>query len=253
MKKFISLLIFMILIGYATCFVSAVQTYKAGDSIDLRVFCTNNGTYCSAGAVCNGSVVDPKGMILMSNVNMTTSDYVIFNLTLNSSNSTVNGEYQFSAFCLDQGKAKADSFSFMITPSGIEPTSSQGLMFIALLVMTSFLMCLCLYFSFALDGNNLYDVGGNFLKVNFNKYIKQGLLFFSYLFFTINIYFAWQISRNFLVINIATDLLRSFFMFLEIMTLPIFIGFVITALTKFVLDLRLDKLGKRGLKEYGKN
>lgn len=253
MRKIYIFFITVLLLTLSICIcANAEQIFRKDNDVHLRIFCTNNGTYCSSSTICNGSVISPTGIVVYSNVNMTTEDYAIFNLTINSTMLNESGEYQFSAFCNDNGNTKADAFVFKVTPSGIDPSSAQGLMFIALFIMSVFLFCLCLYLSFAIDGNNQYDIGGNFLKVNFNKYIKIGLGFMAYLFFEILVYFAWQLSRQFLVIDIATSLLRTFFIALEIFTIPLIIVCAVLVFIRAILDMRIDKLAKRGLRPYGK-
>jgi len=127
MKKIILLMIMAIcLIGFASA--QSELFYKQGSTIDLKIPCFANGTYCSGSATCNITINYPNGTSLINNQPMT-NQASFFNYTLNSSQTTVLGPYQSSMVCDENGTSGHSTFQFMITSSGTEPTTSKSITF----------------------------------------------------------------------------------------------------------------------------
>ena len=97
-----------------------------------------------------------------------------------------------------------------------------------------------------------YDLGGKLITLNYNKHIKFGLFFLSYLLLIFTIFTAWQITLNFLFLAFTSTILQIIHTILWIFLFPVFIGLTILSLIKIVLDAKIHELGERGLKEYGK-
>jgi hypothetical protein len=119
-----------------------------------------------------------------------------------------------------------------------------------MLFLTLFLTTLSIYGAFAIDGKNEFEMG-KIMKINFNKYIKQGLGFISYLFLTISTFFASEIAQRFFIDSFATGILVWIHKALWIAMIPIFIIFVTFSLIKWLADLELMDLAERNLKPYG--
>ncbi len=118
------ILIVMLLGIFLVVSVSAL-TYKQSTNFDVNIVCINAG-FCSASADCNVSVFDPKGIVLLDGVQATQSaSLAFFNISLDSNQSSVLGEYQVGGFCKDGSVTQLVDFTFDVTPTG-EITNSIG-------------------------------------------------------------------------------------------------------------------------------
>lgn len=91
--------------------------YKAGQDIDFKLPCFNNGTYCSTAAQCNLTVNNPDGINLLTNKLMT-NQLSYHNYTISKSYTWTYGDFYYSQMCCDGGVCGADDGYFQITPSG---------------------------------------------------------------------------------------------------------------------------------------
>lgn len=120
MKKLILILFILGMIGLV---IAQDFTYKAGDTIDIKRNCFNNGTYCSASAVCNLTIIRPDTSVLLNNQPMT-NQFSFYNYTLQSSDTWTSGFYQSTMVCNDGGLKGKDEFTLQITPSGNSGTAN---------------------------------------------------------------------------------------------------------------------------------
>lgn len=117
-KKFglLSILMFsIILISLQLISAQSDQIFKQGDSIDLKIQCIINGTFCSNAANCNTTIAYPSGSLLVNNKQMT-NQHSFYNYTLGDS--SILGYYLCSATCCDGSYCGTDSCNFQITPTG---------------------------------------------------------------------------------------------------------------------------------------
>ncbi len=136
-KLFIYLLIILII-----PLVSAL-IYEEGSVIDLKIPCFNNGTFCSGSAICNLTVLYPDYTILIDKVAMENKG-TYHNYTLNTTHSSTVGEHSIITSCTDGAYSGQSTFTYEITPTGQEITSSQGLVSIGLImsiIFLSFIFC----------------------------------------------------------------------------------------------------------------
>ncbi len=130
MKKILFLTFILLLI---VPLASAEQIYSLDETIDLKISCTNNETYCTTNAGCNLTIILPNNSLLIDNKPMT-QNLAYFNYTLNGTIINEVGDYQNYVFCMDGGFKAFEDFIFKITKSGNESTSSQGMIFIGIIV-----------------------------------------------------------------------------------------------------------------------
>lgn len=234
-KLILNIFVLFLLIG-----IVSAGTFKQGDSIDLRISCSELN--CSNSQ--NITIVAPNTSILLENQQMSlTNGYL--NISFNQTQSL--GEYNYFVY------STAEDYltdSFIITPSGTQPTTAQGILYAILLFASFLFMGLSFYGSVAIDGNNEFQMG-KLIKINYNKYIKQGLFFIGYLFLIFSVFFASEISQNFIDLGFFSTILNWLHIVLWIAFFPIFIIFVLFSIIKWIADLELMDLAKRNLKPYG--
>lgn len=94
-----------------------IEVFKKGDSIDLKIQCLNNGTFCTSSASCNLTVMYPNNTLLVNSLLMT-NQVSFYNFTL--PNSQTLGLYACSVTCCDNDICGTDSKQcvFRITTTG---------------------------------------------------------------------------------------------------------------------------------------
>jgi len=247
MKKTILLMLGMFMLLLIPI-VSAEEPliFKQNQVLDYKIYCFDeDDNYCNNATICKITIFYPNSTVLINNQNMTWNPSY-FHYTLNESQTNILGEYSGNAQC-NGTTGGYTSFNYWITYSGTKLTISHSLVYIMGWVIMIVIFIVCLIGAFAIKGDNEFDVGGEILKVNMNKYIKLGLAYLSYLLFVFVIFFSWQITLNFLFLNFIADILRMFFMILMYLAFPLFLLTVVVSLMKWFLDMKLQKLAERGL------
>lgn len=217
------------------------------EPLDVKEQCFNNNTYCSATSECNITVKNPTQTILVNNQIMTNQNS-FHNYTLNIANTTSVGVYESTIICIDGTDKGYDTFNFKITSDGTLQSIAKSVMYIALLFIVVILFLICVYFTFNLDGKNIYDVGGEVLKVNIMKYVKFGLFFVSYLFFIFITYLCWLISDQYIgAASWFTMIFDNLHFFAWVFLFPIFFFGCILTIIKAFLDMQIYEAAKRGI------
>lgn len=215
------------------------QPYEQNQDIEIIISCENLN--CSGD--CFLTLVAPNSTKLIYNENLSIQSGFA-NATTNQTQAL--GQYDYFVDC--DGIDYSDSFK--ITPSGTDPSTAQGIIYAILLIAFFLFMGLCFYGSIVIDGKNEFKMG-KLIKINYNKYIKQGLWFIGYLFLIFTVFIASEISQNFLDLGFASTVLNWLHIFLWIAFVPIFFIFITFNLIKWMADLELMDLAKRNLKPYG--
>lgn len=248
MKKIILIIILGLFL--ISCISAQETRFVVQQDTEINIFesCNLEGLPCDNSFQCNLTIQTPSQTLLIVDGNMS-KDQSQYNYTLTSSQTSQLGIYRSEVCCNNNTDGACNVFYYEITRSGSTQTTSQSIMYVSLLLTTIILFIICLYGAFIINGKNEFDVGGKLLTINFNKYIKQGLYFASYLFLIFISWIAWQISDQFLILEIGDVIFRWIFLILWIFLLPVFIAFVTVSIIKWVLDMRLDKLVN--LKAFG--
>jgi hypothetical protein len=118
-------------------------TFKVNEEIDLKRPCFNNGTFCSATAVCNITIMYPDGSTVINNQEMT-NQVSFHNVTVNFTLNNQKGTHENFMTCCDAGRCGDDTFDYTVTGTGFEQGSFNGKLIAfavlpILLIVTSFL------------------------------------------------------------------------------------------------------------------
>jgi len=218
--------------------------YPQNQTLDLKVPCFNNNTFCSTGAACNLTIFHSNDSLLVDNQGMTNKGSY-FNYTLTNSQTSTVGSYKQYVTCWDGDNGFVSS-EFKITPKGVEGTTHNSILYVVLLLVCLVLMIISFIGAVKIDGNNTYDMG-KLIELNYGKYAKMGLFFLSYLMLWFMTYFAWQVADTFLMFDFVTWVFRFGFIFLAIMLGPLLFVVVILALLKWLADLKMWKWSERNL------
>ena len=189
--------------------ITSEPYYKQGVNTTIPLPCTINGDYCSANATCKTTIINPENLILFNNYNMVHND-AVFEVTLNSTQTEVVGEYQFNVVCSDNGKSISRFLKFYVTPNGENPSIAKGVIYMGLIIVLLLLIVGVSYSFFTFD--NLLN--------------RISMLGVGYLLFISVIFVSWNMSASYLTDTpFLTDTFRLLFWVLIAGTLPLLIGF----------------------------
>ena len=247
-KNLVMYLILIIVLLLSSFIVLGTDTiFEKGSNISIKETCYNNGDYCSSNASCNLTVFNPENNLIVNNSLMTNNIYY-HNYTINGNDVNISGDYRYNILCKDGVFVNSNSFNFLVTPSGTNPSSAQASLYIVLLIIAIVLFIGLLWIGFGIDGSNqVNDLG--YVQVNYKKYVKFGVFTLSYVVLVWLFFLSWKISENFLFLEFTTTFFRMITLILLGVGGPLFIGIVIfLMILGFVKDSQLEKLSKRGLK-----
>ncbi len=226
---------------------SDTPTYQASTDVNITVPCTNNGTLCSNTASCEAMIINPNALKIINNQSMT-QDIGFFNITIDSSNTSVLGPYEFTMCCRDSGQTKCKTLLFNITPNGQELSIPQGIIYVVVLLASLFIFCLVLYGAITLPFGNLINSEGWTISVNDLKYVKLFLWFAAYLILIWITFIAKWIAKSFLFLDFADVFFNIIFYSLLVCVLPIFTGLVIFGIWYKLADDKIQQALARGLR-----
>jgi len=141
------LLLGMILSLFLISFISADTAFFIPKNNDycIKFSCELNGGLCSAGAACNLSINYPNSSQLVSNINTTNLNNGYFEYCLNSTYTSINGEHQARASCIDGGLNDTSTFTYEVNPTGIRPSDqktaslTRGIYFFSVIALLFFI------------------------------------------------------------------------------------------------------------------
>lgn len=169
-------------------------------------------------------------------------------IDIDSGNFSRLGTYSYGTKCQDGDKGGALAGVWQATPTGTNPSTAQSLIYALLILASMFFLLVCLYGAFTIDGKNEFSMGGDLIRVNFNKYYKGFLFLIAYLFAIFTSFLTWQVSAQFLMLDLGTAIFKTIFNILWIGFFPIMILLIIIGFVKWLADVELHKLAERGLK-----
>lgn len=221
---------------------------NSGFILNFDVLDSNFSKVDDTNAHCNFVAILENGSVNMFANLSYSSDNRFWSFYVNPENNTAVGHYSFYVYCDDfeLNQSGFVSQSYIITNSGEELDIPGSIAYSVLLFLMIVLMVACLIWAFNIDGNDTVSMG-DLVEINYKKYAKFFLYFLSYLFFTLSLFFAWQISYLFIITTWSHDILRVLFKISWVVLFPLFAVTLTLMVVKFITDLRIDKMVKRGL------
>ena len=99
-------------------FVTATEFYKQNETVNIKIPCINNETYCSPSASCDITIFYPNNTLFVDNESMDNSG-TYFNYTLTSGQTQTLGLYKQQVICTDSGVNGYSLSEFRITKEGL--------------------------------------------------------------------------------------------------------------------------------------
>ena len=112
-------LLFLILLLFFLPIVLSTSSFyfQQNTNIDLKVPCVFNSTSCPSNTICNISINYPSSASFIKNQPMSSQNQY-YNYTINSSNTSVVGEYATIVYCSNPTTNGYSLFSFSINNNG---------------------------------------------------------------------------------------------------------------------------------------
>lgn len=201
-NRYISLLIVMAVLIMPT--IVAQPVYEQGINVTLSIPCTIRGVICDGSATCNGTVINPEGDVLINGQAMTQNGAVF---DLNLTDTSINGEYEFSVSCTQGGRDSIPKhLIFFITPNGEIPTTAKGILYGGILFVLVILFVLGLY-----GGKEAENIVG-----------KSAFFLTSYLILIGIVFISWNLSLDYMTsAPFMASFFRIIFLFLLYSLFPI--------------------------------
>lgn len=121
-------IIIFFLILLVTPIISAETDFfvKRSDFYDLKINAVIDGSRLSSSGTCNITISYPNATIMVDDAVMTNLNNGFFNYTLNSTQTTPNGEYTARAECIDSNINGTSTFIYEVNPTGIRPSDQKS-------------------------------------------------------------------------------------------------------------------------------
>jgi len=144
MKKILLILLLLVVLISS---VSAQNTYKQTQPLDIKVPCFDSDkNFCDSSTNCTLTVDRPDGMNIVDGQRMTHNPS-FFNYTINRNLLNQTGIYPSTVHCNISGEFDYDRFTFEITASG-KNADSTGTAGIAIVIFILFIVIFLLYIGF---------------------------------------------------------------------------------------------------------
>lgn len=246
MKKIYLLIIGILFISLSSA-VSIAFFVPNSQEYNVKFSCENQGARCSATSICNISINYPNSSTLVSNGECTNLNNGYFNYTLDTTQTSTDGEYTARANCIDGIYNATSTFYYKVNNAGKDAPSSGESILYFVLTLIMFGVCITMfYFILVIPYHNERDDDDNVIKIVKLKYIKVLLIALLYPVIIITLNLMTGLAVNFLSLTIFSGIVGFLF---EIMMRLAWIWTAIMLFWILYLAVRDTNLGKI-IKQY---
>ena len=220
--------------------------FKAGEDIELNIECLNTTNhFCNPNTACNLTIFYPNSTVMINNDRMN-HNQAFFNYTITSARNVVIGTYSANVNCIGTTTGFS-TFNYDITRTGRILTTAEGLLYLAVFVISIFIFLLCFWGALVIPFANPRNTEGFIISFNDLKFVKILLWAFSYLILIWVFFMAREISGSFLNLDVATTFFYLVYNFLVAALFPIFVATLLIFIILFVNSKKLKKKLIRGI------
>lgn len=209
-------------------------TFEQNQEANIRHAVRVNDGIPSTNANCNITISYPNGTLLVDVDSMSiSSNSNYFNYTLNTTQTSIKGEYDYEITCVDGNLNATESFSYLVNYGGIEPTEAR-----------TDSITRSIYFIFGIGV--LLFLG--FLFINFKLPIKATFFLVSLLFFLIGINLIFLDLQD----QVVNSRLEGFFSSFTAISFYIylFVGFLIGSI--WILSVMVTLISRKRVRRLEK-
>lgn len=246
-NKIILILFFLFLLVLQLPLISTEETFERDSPIDfIHIIRINDAPNDEITA--NITILDPNERVLIGFESMTyNAENKTFNFTLPSTQTAEIGDYKRCVTASAYGINKTECFEFEVNLTGTPMTTTQGILYFAMLIFSVLIFLLVLYGAIKIPFRNNRSIDGFIIGINTFKYVKLGMWAVSYLLLIWVSFMIWNISEGFLFMDLASGLFRVIFFILAWSTFPLLLLFGTIVVITAVKDSEIRKLLERGI------
>jgi len=244
--KKITLMLVILLLFVTPIIADESFIFKQGQASTLEIPIFEYDITKCVTCSCEISINSPNGTNLVRSDNAVLTDYFAI-FTLNETHTADLGVYSGEIHCSNGVDNGASTFEYLITYSGSELSTAEGIVYVIVFVVSLLLFTLCLIGAIKIKWSRLSNTGGNTLEFNDLRYVKLVLWFVSYLLLIWIAFLSMGISQNFLFLNGASTLFNVIYTSLLIAIFPIMVVLVIVGGINIAQDKKYQKALQRGL------
>lgn len=182
----------------------------------------------------------PSGYVDLLNVRMQKN---VFSYNYTYCNTTMIGTYIVNG-CSDMS---CWNYAFVVTPTGTIPTVTEGILYIAALIVLLIIFFGCFYGAVKIPWDNRRSEEGYVIDINDLKYVKIFLWWITYALAIVIAYIMYSLAYGFLYMNTMADIFKWVYWLLLGFFFPIVgVSFVVLVARK-LNDGKLEAMIARGI------
>jgi len=220
-------------------------------AFDFHVFNSTTGYPIVEGLSCYFYLFGRHGEHLYNTISTEIEQGELFydyEFNVDGGNFSEVGLLYYIAACNSSDVGGFTAHNFAVTPDGRIIVEAQGTIYATVIFVAVMLLLITLFFAWSINGENEFTVGGDFVKVNFNKYVKIFLWFMSYQLLLFLSFMVLKTAERFLFFDFITVMFDWLFIILLVGELPLVILIVYFLVLKALFDMKIHEWDKRGLK-----
>lgn len=232
-------LIFLLILIVGTYLVKATTvqslgTFQRNSCVDLKQTCANC-TYVNI-----TSILFPNSTEALGASTAMQQQGTVYNYTFCQTSS--NGQYIYWVTGNPDGTPVVAGVTFEITPTGTVLDTSQGIIYIAIMVILMFLFVVCVWGAIKLPWKNERNAYDEVIKVTWRKYLKMLSACFAYVLLVWIVFFAWNIIYAYLAFSGLGNIFWIIYTILVGLLIPVFFGMILLFLVAFLSDRKLQSM-----------
>lgn len=272
-KIIILIMIMFFFSGISYSFVSAappIATVTGGYSIavpqsdiaqigqdfnfQFHIYNISNGIPINSGVSCEFHLYNSTGDHLYSSEISAPDpvDIYDYEFFVTGGNFSVPNLYYYYIACNSSNLGGFSTDSFLVTPTGIIPTTFQGIVdFLIWIVAFAILIGLLILGIKLPSKNDTNEMTGYVIAVSNMKYLKMLCLVFAYLTALFIAYATWQLAYAYLALPVFTTIFQDIFTAMAIIIIPLFPVTIFILFANIIRDNKIQDFLAKGLEVKG--
>jgi hypothetical protein len=179
--------------------------------------------------------------IFENNWNVGGDDILDYSQKITKGNFSYIGQYAYVFQCNSTTAGGYYSNSFEVTPNGDFLTSSSAILYFLVTLFAFLILGILIYIFVSMDGSNPQSSEGDYLSINYKKYVKTALFPLVYVVFLWAFNFIIGLSNNYLGLTLYANTLGFIFMILTKGIYPIILLTFIWEIVLMIKDANVTK------------
>ena len=231
-----------------------IETLQVNQDVEFEfhVFNSSNGVPIIEGIgqdtlSCYFHLYNSTGQHMLELQENTPSHNFDYGFNVTGGNFSSIGEYSYITQCNSSVAGGFVSVPFIVTGGGVEMTTATALIYIIFILTLGFLLFYTLVAAVRIPFKNTVSEEGKVLSVNYLKYFKVIMMFFSYFLLMFLIGIVRSVMYNYLLVTGAEKVFEWLWWTMFYLIWPIIVTSLIVLLITFLTDRKLTSALERGI------